>query len=140
MRFWDSSAVMPLVADEPRSKAQAQRLRDDAEIAVWWATRVEVVSAVRRLEREGLELGDALRAVAGLAARWHEVAPSENIRTTAERLLAVHPLRAADALQLAAAIAWRRDITRPATFVCLDARLRDAAAREGLDLEPEALG
>ena len=46
----------------------------------------------------------AAQAVAKeLSSGWHEVVPSSRVRSAAERLLRVHPLRAADSLQLAAA-------------------------------------
>lgn len=140
MRFWDASAVVPLVVPERRADLLLERLRADRGMVVWWGTRVECTSAIRRRERAGIDIGDAPRLLGQLATESVEMQPSEQIRVTAERLLAVHPLRAADALQLAAAIAWRRDLTRSAGFVCFDERLRDAAAREGFDLLPAAIG
>ena len=97
------------------------------------------MSAIRRRERAGLDVREAPGSLGRLASEWEEVQPGERIRVTAERLLAVHPLRAADALQLAAAMAWRGELTRAAGFVCFDERLRDAAAREGFDVLPEAI-
>ena len=66
-----------------------------------------------------------------LTAGWHEVDPSDEIRETAARFLRVHPLRAADALQLAAAFAAAE--RRPASLeiVTLDDRLANAARKEG---------
>jgi hypothetical protein len=64
------------------------------------------------------------------------VAPTAALRERAIRLLAAHPLRAGDALQLAAALAWCDDTPAGETFVCLDGRLRDAARAEGFDLLP----
>ena len=97
-------------------------------------------SALRRREREGaLAAGDARRAVAlldALARAWSEVLPSDALRAQAERALAVHPLRSADALQLGAALAWRREAARSAELVCVDERLRDAASREGFTALP----
>ena len=139
MRFWDASAIVPLLLPGPHAAAQRERLGADRAMAVWWGTRVECTSALRRRERAGSDIGAAPRLLARLAEEWAELQPSEAIRVTAERLLAVHQLRAADALQLAAAIAWRRNPARPAGFVCFDERLRDAAAREGFALEPEPL-
>jgi hypothetical protein len=48
-----------------------------------------------------------------------------------------HPLRAADALQLGAALVWCEEQSHGEVFVCLDARLREAARREGFSLAPE---
>ena len=69
-----------------------------------------------------------------LSAGWHEIDPSDEIRETASRFLRVHPLRAADALQLAAAFAAAE--RRPASLeiVTLDDRLANAARKEGFAL------
>jgi uncharacterized protein len=141
--FWDASAVVPLLMEEEWSAELGGLLDRDRDIAVWWGTRVEAVSAIRRRERAGeVEAGEAIESLElldQLEHAWVELQPSAAVRTTAERLLAVHPVRAADALQLAAAIAWRRDPTRRAGFACFDERLRDAAAREGFELAPETV-
>ena len=109
-------------------------------MVVWWGSRVECVSALRRRERKD-QLGatgarQALALLDALAGGWSELLPSEALRAQAERALAVHPVRAADALQLGAALTWRREPARSAEFVCLDERLRDAASREGFALQP----
>lgn len=62
--------------------------------------------------------------------------PTNKLRSLAGRLLAVHPLRAADALQLAAALRWCEDEPGGKAFVCLDDRLRAAARREGFSPIP----
>jgi predicted nucleic acid-binding protein len=139
MRFWDASAITPLLVQEPSSSLADDLLRDEAMV-VWWGTRIECASAIRRRERDGGFEPAAAREAIGLldllSQAWSEVAPSEVVRASAERALAVHPLRAADALQLAAALTWRREPTRRADFVCLDDRLREAASREGLLVMP----
>ena len=60
-----------------------------------------------------------------------KIRPTERVRRAAARLLRVHPLRAADALQLAAAIVGSEDRPETLPFVTLDDRLADAATREG---------
>jgi uncharacterized protein with PIN domain len=101
-RFWDSSVVIPLLVREPTTATLLLLLRDDEHIIVWWATRVECVSALARRMREGgLDAAEEARARAILdlvAGSWLEVQPMDRVRSLAERLLAVHPLRAADAL------------------------------------------
>jgi predicted nucleic acid-binding protein len=96
---------------------------------------VECVSVLTRLEREGSLTGpslvDGLRRLDGLASAWSEVQPMALVRQTAIRLLRVHPLRTADALQLAAAIAAAEDHPATLPFVTLDERLAQAAEREG---------
>ena len=141
MRFWDSSAVIPLCVSEPHSARSRTLLQEDADVAVWWATRTECVSALTRQLREGdLSLAGyraARRVLGALAETWSELLSSETVRGTAERLLAVHPLRAADALQLAAALMWCGGRPFGHRIVTLDARLHDAATREGFDALPD---
>ncbi len=138
MRFWDSSALVPLLVQEPASKRVITLLRADPGIIVWWSTAVECASALARLERDsGLDrraTTEALGRLDALARSWAEVMPTPDLRDIARRLLRVHALRAADALQLAAA--YVASETRPSTMpvVTLDERLRDAADREGFEL------
>src|SRR5262245_19528457 len=135
MRFWDASAIVPLVLTEPTTKAVQTLAAKDPTMIVWWATEVECAAAIARLERDDA-LDDAAAAQAfhrlrQLAQTWHEVDASDPIREAAVRFLRVHPLRAADALQLAAAfIAAER---RPSSLeiVTLDERLAAAARKEG---------
>jgi len=102
---------------------------------VWWGSSVECICALARLERDGAlnppSMTLALQRLRQLAAGWHEVDPSDEIRETAARFLRVHPLLAADALQLAAAFAAAE--RRPASLeiVTLDDRLANAARKEG---------
>jgi hypothetical protein len=48
-------------------------------------------------------------------------------------------LRAADALQLAAALVWCQGDPLQHGFVCLDQRLREAARREGFTALPNKM-
>ncbi len=135
MRYWDASAIVPLVINEPTSAAVIAMLDQDPQVVVWWTTEVECVSAITRREREGvLDAADVVAATARLGtlrAAWEEIRPGTRLRQTATRLLRVHPLRAADALQLAAAITAADDDPRSLPFVTLDERLARAAEREG---------
>ena len=135
MRFWDSSAIVPLSVEEPATDRALALVAEDPEVAIWWATPVECASAVARLEREAAltpaEAAEAFHRLDLLARSWFEIEPHDELREVARRLLRVHPLRAADALQLAAAyLAAER---RPPTLevVTLDERLRHAALKEG---------
>jgi predicted nucleic acid-binding protein len=76
---------------------------------------------------------DRLRALVELV---DTVSPSDELRRRAARLVAVHPLRAADALKLAAALLWCEEQSHGETVVSLDERLREAARREGFDVKP----
>lgn len=140
MRFWDSSALVPLLLDEADAPDLRPFVHAEAPMVLWWATQVECTSAIARREREGaLDLSDAndalsrLRTVAMSAA---EVSPTEAVRLNARRLLRTHPLRAADALQLAAALAVAEDDPGALEFLCLDDRLKAAAAHEGFPVLP----
>jgi predicted nucleic acid-binding protein len=139
MRFWDTSAIVSLVVEEPRT-GRLRALRDeDPEQAVWCLTEIEIESAIARREREGLgrEPIEAARTdIAKLAGRWRPVAALEPVRARALRLVRTHTLRAADALQLAAALVACDDRPEALSFVCLDDRLRDAARREGFPVLP----
>lgn len=139
MRFWDSSAVIPLLVREQSSPALRKLAKKDPQMIVWWGTPVECVSALSRLEREWPSAGgaveQALKRLDALGRIWHEVQPVEQVRRLSRRLLRVHHLRAADALQLAAAIAASRDHPPDLPLVSLDKRLLDAARREGFPIE-----
>ena len=112
--------------------------RADAGVLAWWGTRIECESAIARLEREGTLRPRSAAAARGrldrFAATWQEVQPFELLREDALRFLRVHDLRAADALQLAAALAAAEGRPTTLTFVCLDDRLAAAAEREGFPL------
>lgn len=135
MRFWDASAIVPLVVGESRRASLLGRLEEDADVLVWWGTPVEIASALARREREGSlsadEVSGALGTLRRLAESWHEIVPSDAVRRMAERLLRNHPLRAADSLQLAAALIAAGDDPGSLELVCLDDRLGAAARREG---------
>lgn len=138
MRYWDTSALLPLCVRE-RTTARLTRIyADDPAIITWWGTRVEATSALARLERDELLVGadqlDAAGRLTALAAAWAEVEPAVVVREQAERLLRTHPLRAADALQLAAAVVASGHRPPQLPLVSLDQRLAEAARREGFPL------
>ena len=139
MKFWDTSAIIPLLADEPRREALLAMLEDDPQVIAWWGTPVEIASALARREREQLitaaEAEAALSAARMLSEGWHEIVPSDAIRRTAERLLRAHPLRAADSVQLAAALIAANHDPTTLELVCLDVRLTVAARREGFKVQ-----
>ena len=138
--FWDSSALVPLLLPEARSDEMTTILRSSPSQVVWWGTSVECKSAIYRRHREDpmprAVLDSALQRLELLLDHSDTVAASEEVRRRAGRLLAVHPLRAADALQLAAALVSCEDEPTGENLVCLDDRLRNAALREGFRLLP----
>ena len=135
MRYWDASAGVPLLTLEEATPTTLGPLAEDAGIVTWWGTRVECVSALARRGREGAlresDVADAIGRLDALAEGWSEVTAGEGLRRTAVRLLRAHPLRAADALQLAAAIASADGNPTTLPFLAFDDRLADAASREG---------
>jgi hypothetical protein len=140
MKFWDSSALIPLCLTESSSEDIKRIVRSDEDIVVWWATRVECLSALARRQREGALSSDAERksrsVLAAMVLEWSEVLPGERLRKRAERLLLTHSLRAANAFQLAAALIWAEETPQGLDFVCLDQNLCEAASKEGFTLLP----
>jgi len=140
VKFWDASALIPLYIDGPQTKAIRSIARADGDIVAWWGSPVECYSAVARLRREGFlkpKEEDQIRHLLTLLSdAWTEIEPSAEIRLIAARLLLAHPLRAADALQLAASLVWAGTTPMGHHFVCLDDRLRAAARTEGFTLLP----
>jgi predicted nucleic acid-binding protein len=136
VRYWDSSALVPLLVDEPATVATSETLEADPDVVTWWGTAAECVSAVARGEREGALAPSAIRAATerldALELAWSELLPSEKVRALASRLLRVHALRAGDAFQLAAALVAAEGHPATLAFVTLDERLALAAEREGL--------
>ncbi|MBM4355610.1 MAG: type II toxin-antitoxin system VapC family toxin [Deltaproteobacteria bacterium] len=141
MRFWDASALVPLVVREPRTRGMQKLAVRDPELVLWWGTPVECSGALCRLVRDAVMTERERRKAAALLdevfAAAAEILPTADLRARAVRLLSVHPLRAADSLQLAAALAWCHESPAGAEFVCLDSRLSRAAAREGFTVLPE---
>jgi uncharacterized protein with PIN domain len=139
VKFWDSSAVIALLVDEPSHEFVRRELESDPVMAVWWATRVECVSALARRERDHSIDAPSARTVLDqlrkLSAEWQEVLPTDSLRSAAERMLRVHVLRAADAFQLAAALNLAAEDPSTLEFLSLDQKLKDAAAREGFRVQ-----
>jgi predicted nucleic acid-binding protein len=135
MRFWDSSAIVPILCPQPATPAVLALRDTDPSIGVWSWTPVECLSALRRLQREGrigaqdVRLGrtrlDDLRSV------WAEIGDLRAVATRAERCLAAHALTAADAGQLAASLLMSERLGKAIQFVTLDRRLAEAARQEG---------
>ena len=132
--FWDSSALVPLCVEQDATP-QAESLAERYRMMVWWAAPVEMRSAFARLLRMGQITSkgrvEAQIALEGLRAVWREVEPGPALREQAERLIERFPLRAADALQLAAALTWRMGRPQGRVFVSGDLPLLEAARELG---------
>ena len=138
MRYWDASALVPLIVAEPVSDAMRERLAEDDRIATWVWSYTEIVSAVERRARaiSPDQRLSVLQRLLLLAESWDEVTDTLAVRSRANSLLARHPLRAADAGQLGAALLLQEQVVTPLPFVCLDRELSIAAGREGLRVLP----
>jgi hypothetical protein len=136
--FWDTSGIVPLCCHQPASSQANRNARLYGNQLVWWAAPVEAVSAINRLMREGAltaeQVRQALHRLDYLRRRWSEIQPTEELRTHAERLLRPHSLRAADALQLAAALVWCNNRPRGRHFIGADNALLGAAETEGFSV------
>ena len=135
--FWDTSALIPLCVQQQPSTA-VRALLEQHEIAVWWATSVEVRSAFECLLRMG-QFTQSEYAAAGIRLEklrrgWRELQPTEALRTQAEAFLMSYPLKAADSLQLAAAWTWCSGDVQRCTFISGDAQLLDAARQVGFQI------
>ena len=112
----------------------------DRDLVTWWGTRGECISALNRRRREGTlspqEVADARVLLDSLSNSWAEMQPSDRIRNLAERFMDTHPLKAADALQLAAAFRWAAERPVGHEFVSLEGTLRSAAEAEGFTALP----
>jgi predicted nucleic acid-binding protein len=139
MQYWDASALVPLCVEQPTS-ALLRSMASRSALVTWCLSSVEITSAIERRAREGAlatdERAAAMANLALLAQSWTEVTGMGPVRDRALRLLATHRLRAADALQLAAALIAVGDQPSGHEFVCLDGWLRDAASREGFRAVP----
>lgn len=139
MRFWDTSAIVPLLITEEQSLRMRGRLAEDPIIATPEIAAVEITSALWRRRHRG-ELNaaahhDAEVNFAELSQRWREVLQSTSVTEAALRLLTRHPLKSLDALQLASAIVFTPQ-PRYLPFVTLDKRLAIAARAEGFPVLP----
>jgi len=136
MRFWDASAIVPLLVDEGGTELAMSWLGDDPDVVLWGLTRLELVSAIERRTRDGVlrpsERMAALKRADRFTANAHEVLDLPAVRARAATLLARHALRAADAAQLGAALLMADPDPASLTIAVLDRQLAGAAAREGL--------
>jgi predicted nucleic acid-binding protein len=140
MKFWDSSAIVPLVVYEKETDYCLKILSDDQEMLIWCLSRLEVMSALCRRVRQGtLDEGyflEAKRRLNDLVERAYEVKAIEKVRQRAMRLLEVHPLRAADACQLASALVATQEDPDRLVIVCFEQGLKNAATKEGFLVNP----
>lgn len=135
--FWDTSALVPLFVPTQADAESHRRLREFKPV-FWWATPTEVTATVTRLRRSGDLSEDgasaAIKRMRLSSGGWVEITPTDEVRETAARVLSSYPLKAAAALQLAAALVWCRNRPRSRPFICRDARLASAARDTGFNV------
>ena len=138
--FFDASALVKRYVAEPGSEDVERLLKNDLP-AVARLSEVEVASAIERRCREGsFGAADRDRAIAALRRDVQSFLVVETTAAVVERalaLLARHPLRTGDALQLASAIELRHRLEYRVSFAAFDRRLAESARREGLELDIE---
>jgi uncharacterized protein len=130
VRFWDASGIVPLLLEQEATAGVVELLAGDLDMVVWWGTSVECASAAARLRLTVAEEEQVLDLLGRFREGWLEIVPSDDVRSRAIRLLRIHALRAADALQLAAAQVWAGDVSG-AELVTFDERLASVARVEG---------
>jgi uncharacterized protein len=139
MRFWDSSAIVPLLIEEESSKMLLALQNANPNMVVWWGTETECLSALARREREGVLTREVVVAAESLLEDMLKpacvVLAGHEVRGLARRLLFTHPLRAADALQLGAALLFAGNQVRGLPFVTMDKDLAACAGKEGFPVE-----
>lgn len=144
--FLDSSALIKRYIVEPGTtwvRSLSNRSSGNTVI-IAQITQIEIVSGASRRVREGTLTTRTARAVRLLIDRharreYVVIGLTPQVVQRAEDLLAGHPLRTYDAVQLASALESNTRLVvaglSPLIFVSADARLLVAAATEGLMTE-----
>jgi predicted nucleic acid-binding protein len=134
MRFWDSSALISLLIVDTHSARADAIVRADGVIVSSFITPIEISSALWR-RRHARQFSVAEHTVAderfaALSRRWSTIHDVERVVDGSLSLLTRYPLRTGDAIQLAAAVVARDEVTE-LEFVTFDNRLATAARAEG---------
>ncbi len=138
MSFWDSSALVPLCTNEPRSILAGRLWKHFPAKFVWWETSVEICSALARIERENkITFQQRLSAenrLQILKSVWNEIQPNSRIKELARTFPAQHKMKAADSLQLAASLLWCKENPKSKDFVSGDEKLIQVAETVGFTI------
>jgi predicted nucleic acid-binding protein len=134
--FWDASALVALCVRQGMT-LRAIALYKTYDAVVWWATPVEIASALARLMRmkqlDATDCAKARKLAMNLADSWSVIQPSDALRMTSIQLVERYDLRTTDSFQLAAALEWCEYTPQSRVFLTADQRLRDAALLSGFD-------
>jgi predicted nucleic acid-binding protein len=137
--FWDASALVPLCVSENATPLAIAHY-EVYDIVVWWATEIEIASALARLLRmkqlDARRWSQATNLARELADSWSTIQPVDALHANAIKLVDRYDLHAADSLQLAAAIEWCKNATHGREFLTNDRKLRDAALLCGFEVDP----
>ena len=139
MRFWDSSAVLSLVATGTRTNDMLGLLREDSTMLVWTMTPIECLSAIYASGHKAnmpiqSKTAEITKRLKQLQDSWIEVHQVAWVKKRAERLLSVHGMSTAAALQLAAALIACEDRPDELPIVTFDPELARCASREGFQV------
>lgn len=140
LAFWDTSGLVLLCVHQPATH-QARRLAQaHGRFAIWWGAPIEARSSFARLLRDRVlaasDMAICLARLASLRRAAIEVVPSEEVRDLAETMVDRFDIRAADSLQLAAALVLHHQKPRGRPFICFDRRLGLAAGSAGFAVLP----
>lgn len=135
MAFFDTSALVPLCVNETTSTSAGRVWKQYNERIVWCETPVELDSAIARLFREkeldDIELKKAKKRLKDLELNWRIIEHDGRIIELARTFPYRYSLKAADSLQLAAALVWCKEFPKGKDFVSADVRLSGAAQSLG---------
>ena len=135
--FWDASALAHLCVPGQITRTARDLVRTDV-IAVWWGTPLEVRSVLNRVHREGAISDAAIRAswkrASEVLSACLMIPPTDAVKELAAAQMDRFPLNASDALQLAAALVWCKQIPRGRQFICNDRQLLGAATASGFEV------
>jgi uncharacterized protein len=135
VRFWDSSALVPLLSDEEKTDVVQALFREDRNIVTAFITPVELISAICRKAGVNRDLRRlAMQRYSVVQANWTLIDDYEQLMASARAIAAQQCLRTGDAIQLACALRARPDKSLP--FVTLDGELIYAAREAGFTVLP----
>jgi predicted nucleic acid-binding protein len=141
MKFWDASAVVPLIVQEEETEYCIKQFSVDEDVMVWTLSKIEVFSALCRRFRDSSLTEEAFEFAKGRMNDFFdmvfEIVSISKVKERALSLLQVHPLKAADALQLASVLVATEEDPSRLPIICFDERLGQAARREGFTVNPQ---
>lgn len=136
MRFWDTSALVPLLTEEGTSALLTELFQQDRDVIASFITPVEITSALWRKAGVNDDLRHlAEQRYAVLEANWTLIDEYALAVEIAKRFASQYGLRAGDAIQLACAVIAvpnRNELP----FVVNDYDLKAAARAEGFPVLP----